>query len=67
MVTNIAMVSPTATSTAPSTDTAAGTIDHLKRKSNALTTIKDFANGKKPLTSGAVYLWHCNRDGRYSL
>ena len=30
-------------------------------------TIKDFANGKKPLTSGAVYLWHCNRDGRYSL
>ena len=30
-------------------------------------TIKDFANGNKPLTSGAVYLWHCNRDGQYSL
>jgi protocatechuate 3,4-dioxygenase beta subunit len=30
-------------------------------------TIKDFANDKKPLTAGAVYLWHCNREGQYSL
>ena len=30
-------------------------------------TIKDFADGKKPLAAGAVYLWHCNRDGQYSL
>jgi protocatechuate 3,4-dioxygenase beta subunit len=30
-------------------------------------TIKDFAAGKKPLAAGAVYLWHCNRDGQYSL
>jgi protocatechuate 3,4-dioxygenase beta subunit len=30
-------------------------------------TIKDFAKGKKPLTGGAVYLWHCNREGQYSL
>ena len=30
-------------------------------------TIKDFADGRKPLAAGAVYLWHCNRDGQYSL
>ena len=30
-------------------------------------TIKDFAGGKKPLAAGAVYLWHCNREGQYSL
>src|SRR5215213_2935015 len=30
-------------------------------------TIKDFADGKKPLAAGAVYLWHCDRDGQYSL
>jgi protocatechuate 3,4-dioxygenase beta subunit len=30
-------------------------------------TIKDFADGKKPLAGGAVYLWQCNRDGQYSL
>ena len=30
-------------------------------------TIKDFADGEKPLAAGAVYLWHCNRDGQYSL
>jgi protocatechuate 3,4-dioxygenase beta subunit len=30
-------------------------------------TIKDFAAGKKPLAAGAVYLWHCDRDGQYSL
>ena len=30
-------------------------------------TIKGFADGEKPLAAGAVYLWHCNRDGQYSL
>jgi protocatechuate 3,4-dioxygenase beta subunit len=30
-------------------------------------TIKDFAAGKKPLAKGAVYLWHCNREGQYSM
>src|SRR5918995_7251168 len=30
-------------------------------------TIKDFADGKKPLAKGAVYLWHCNREGQYSM
>ena len=35
----IAMRSPTATNTSPTTETAAGTEDQPKRKSNALTTI----------------------------
>jgi protocatechuate 3,4-dioxygenase beta subunit len=30
-------------------------------------TINDFANDKSPLAGGAVYLWHCDREGRYSL
>ena len=30
-------------------------------------TINDFANDKKPLAGAAVYLWHCDREGRYSL
>jgi protocatechuate 3,4-dioxygenase beta subunit len=30
-------------------------------------TINDFAAGKTPLAGGAVYLWHCDREGRYSL
>src|SRR6476646_6370893 len=30
-------------------------------------TINDFANNKSPLVGGAVYLWHCDRDGNYSL
>jgi protocatechuate 3,4-dioxygenase beta subunit len=30
-------------------------------------TIKDFAENSKPLAGGAVYLWHCNREGQYSL
>jgi protocatechuate 3,4-dioxygenase beta subunit len=29
--------------------------------------INDFANNKLPLAGGAVYVWHCDRDGRYSL
>jgi protocatechuate 3,4-dioxygenase beta subunit len=29
-------------------------------------TINDFANNS-PLAGGAVYLWHCDREGRYSL
>ena len=30
-------------------------------------TVKNFAENKKPLAGGAVYLWHCNREGQYSL
>ena len=29
--------------------------------------INDFATNKSPLVGGAVYLWHCDREGRYSL
>jgi protocatechuate 3,4-dioxygenase beta subunit len=30
-------------------------------------TILDFAADKKPLAGGAVYVWHCNQQGQYSL
>jgi protocatechuate 3,4-dioxygenase beta subunit len=30
-------------------------------------TILDFSADKKPLAGGAVYLWHCNQQGQYSL
>jgi protocatechuate 3,4-dioxygenase beta subunit len=30
-------------------------------------TINDFANNKSPLAGRAVYVWHCDREGRYSL
>ena len=30
-------------------------------------TINDYANNKEPLAGCAVYLWHCDREGRYSL
>jgi protocatechuate 3,4-dioxygenase beta subunit len=30
-------------------------------------TIQDFSAGKKAMTGAAVYLWHCNRAGEYSL
>jgi protocatechuate 3,4-dioxygenase beta subunit len=30
-------------------------------------TIVDLANGGKPFTGTAVYVWHCDREGRYSL
>lgn len=30
-------------------------------------TILDVANGCAPLPGAAVYLWHCDREGRYSL
>jgi protocatechuate 3,4-dioxygenase beta subunit len=30
-------------------------------------TILDTANGCAPLTGAAVYVWHCDRDGQYSL
>ena len=29
--------------------------------------LQDEANGCTPLTGAAVYLWHCDREGRYSL
>ncbi len=30
-------------------------------------TILDLADGGKPLAGGAVYVWHCDREGRYSM
>jgi protocatechuate 3,4-dioxygenase beta subunit len=30
-------------------------------------TVLDTANGAGPLRGAAVYLWHCDREGRYSL
>jgi protocatechuate 3,4-dioxygenase beta subunit len=30
-------------------------------------TINDFDNDKSPLAGAAVYLWHCNQAGQYSL
>ena len=30
-------------------------------------TINDFSENKSALAGGAVYLWHCDREGRYSL
>jgi protocatechuate 3,4-dioxygenase beta subunit len=30
-------------------------------------TIEDTGNGCAPLAGAAVYLWHCNREGQYSL
>ncbi|SHN74134.1 intradiol ring-cleavage dioxygenase [Cryptosporangium aurantiacum] len=30
-------------------------------------TITDLANGGKPFAGTAVYVWHCDREGRYSL
>jgi protocatechuate 3,4-dioxygenase beta subunit len=30
-------------------------------------TVVDTANGGAPLAGAAVYVWHCDRDGRYSL
>jgi protocatechuate 3,4-dioxygenase beta subunit len=30
-------------------------------------TTNDFADNKSPLVGGAVYVWHCDREGRYSL
>jgi protocatechuate 3,4-dioxygenase beta subunit len=32
-----------------------------------LLTVEDTANGCAPLANAAVYLWHCDRDGNYSL
>jgi protocatechuate 3,4-dioxygenase beta subunit len=34
---------------------------------NITMTITDYANNKAPLAGGAVYVWHCDREGRYSL
>jgi protocatechuate 3,4-dioxygenase beta subunit len=30
-------------------------------------TVLDSANGCAPLSGGAVYIWHCDRDGQYSM
>ena len=30
-------------------------------------TVVDVDNGCKPLTGAAVYVWHCDREGNYSM
>ena len=30
-------------------------------------TVLDLANDGRPFTGTAVYVWHCDREGRYSL
>ena len=30
-------------------------------------TVVDISSGCKPLTNGAVYVWHCDREGNYSM
>jgi protocatechuate 3,4-dioxygenase beta subunit len=30
-------------------------------------TVVDIGNGCNPLTGAAVYVWHCDREGRYSM
>jgi hypothetical protein len=30
-------------------------------------TLRDLANGGKPFAGTAVYVWHCDREGRYSM
>jgi protocatechuate 3,4-dioxygenase beta subunit len=30
-------------------------------------TVQDSATGCAPLSGGAVYIWHCDRDGQYSM
>ncbi|MET8042222.1 hypothetical protein ABZU25_15350 [Micromonospora sp. NPDC005215] len=30
-------------------------------------TIRDLANGQKAFAGTAVYVWHCDRDGSYSM
>lgn len=34
---------------------------------NVTLTLLDNANGCTPLAGAAVYIWHCDRDGRYSM
>ena len=45
--------------------------DYTGTASGVPTTIKltvlDSSNGCQPLTSGAVYLWHADQDGHYSM
>ena len=44
---------------------ASGTAEGIPLTINL--TILDLANGCAPSAGAAVYLWHCNRDGLYSL
>ena len=34
---------------------------------NVVLNVQDVANGGNPLTGAAVYLWHCDAEGNYSL
>jgi protocatechuate 3,4-dioxygenase beta subunit len=34
---------------------------------NVVLNVQDVANGGNPLAGAAVYLWHCDAEGRYSL
>ena len=49
----------------PSFDGASGTADGVPYTMQF--TVVDVDNGCKPLTGAAVYVWHCDRDGNYSM
>ena len=36
-------------------------------RSTSTLTVLDLDNGAAPLAGAAVYLWHCDRDGNYSM
>ena len=36
-------------------------------RSRSSSTIQDVANDCAPIAGAAVYVWHCDREGRYSL
>jgi len=48
-----------------SSGSASGTAEGVPLTINL--SVVDLANGCAPSTEAAVYLWHCNRDGLYSL
>ena len=49
----------------PSFGAASGTADGVPLE--VVLNVQDVANGGNPLTGAAVYLWHCDAEGRYSL
>ena len=49
----------------PSFDGASGTADGVPYTMQF--TVVDVDNGCKPLTGAAVYVWHCDHDGNYSM
>jgi hypothetical protein len=63
--------SPSADSAATTATTAGEGGDSSGTAAGVPTTVEmtliDVAGGGRPLAGAAVYLWHCTRDGRYSM